>query len=364
MRRIRFYFLWNLIFSFFVIACTQNKKESNEITLQWKGEKAEAVNLPLSLFPNSTPDSIVKHLQVRLAKNPVTVISDEVIVNNESVLFKPLIAFTHGLQYEVVFSNKIIGQFEIPPMSTENLTEIISVHPTIDTLPENALKLYITFSKPMQEGNALKNITVIKNNTDTITSTFLDLDQELWNKERTILTLWFDPGRVKRDLQPNKRLGAPLQNGSSYKMIISKEWRDEHGLGLRSDFQKKFIAGKRDNASSNTGAWIIKPVRSNTKESLTVLLDEPLDYILLKNAIRITDDKGNIMQGNFEPTMKETVLTFTPNEAWKPGDYIMEIESRLEDLAGNNLNRPFDKDILIPDVKEQKNIYTKKFRID
>ena len=69
----------------------------------------------------------------------------------------------------------------------------------------------------MQEGQALENITVIKNGKDTIPSIFLDLQPELWNKERTILTLWLDPGRIKRDLQPNKKLGLPLELGALIK---------------------------------------------------------------------------------------------------------------------------------------------------
>ena len=41
--------------------------------------------------------------------------------------------------------------------------------------------------------------------------TFLDLQPELWNAEGTVLTLWLDPGRIKRDLIPNKELGIPLK---------------------------------------------------------------------------------------------------------------------------------------------------------
>lgn len=32
-------------------------------------------------------------------------------------------------------------------------------------------------------------------------------------------------------------------------------------------------------------------------------------------------------------------------DEWATGSYILESESRREDLAGNNLNRPFDRDI-------------------
>ncbi len=42
---------------------------------------------------------------------------------------------------------------------------------------------------------------------------------------------------------------------------------------------------------------------------------------------------------------KERAFLFYASESWKAGEYNLRIEGRLEDLAGNNLNRPFDKDL-------------------
>ena len=363
-KRIRFHFFWNLVLSLLFLACTENKKERSTITIQWNGEKAEAVQIPVGLLPGIVKDSLAELLQVRLLNNAAPILHDELSLNNETVIFKPLIAFTPGLRYEVLFSNKPVGQFEIPALSMANRTEIVSIFPTVDTLPENALKLYIVFSKPMQEGQALNNITVIKNDNDTLQSTFLHLDQELWNKERTTLTLWFDPGRVKRDLQPNKNLGLPLQENNRYKIIIAESWRDERGIILKSGYQKEFIVGKRDNHFPNPENWTIYQPKAGTKEGLRIELHESLDYLLLKNAVHIIDRNGKTVDGTFVPMAKETVLTFTPDGIWNRAEYIINIESRLEDLAGNNLNRLFDKDLTKPDNREQKAIFSRKFRVD
>ena len=57
----------------------------------------------------------------------------------------------------------------------------------------------------MQEGHSLENILLIRNEKDTIRDAFLDLQPELWNKEGTVLTLWFDPGKdQKRSCSPMK----------------------------------------------------------------------------------------------------------------------------------------------------------------
>ncbi len=83
-------------------------------------------------------------------------------------------------------------------------------------------------------------------------------------------------------------------------------------------------------------------------------------YLLLKNAVSITNSNGTIINGTFETGSKETILSFIPDELWKPAEYSINIEARLEDLAGNNLNRLFDKDLTQPNRNEQQKIFIKK----
>ena len=91
----------------------------------------------------------------------------------------------------------------------------------------------------MQEGDELKHIHLIKDGRDTLSSVFLDL--ELWNNERTMLTLWLDPGRIKRELQPNKLLGPPLIKGSHYQLLIDKDWQDAEGILLKEKLGEEFF---------------------------------------------------------------------------------------------------------------------------
>jgi hypothetical protein len=230
-------------------------------------------------------------------------------------------------------------------------------------LPLNVLKIYIAFSKPMQEGQALENIAVIKNGKDTISSIFLDLQPELWNKERTILTLWLDPGRIKRDLQPNMNLGSPLEQGTSYQVVINQGWRDAEAVSLATAYHKDFVLGVRDSLSPNTGSWTIYSPKAGSSQALKIELHEPLDYVLLKNAVRILDNAGAVVNGVIDIEAEETILHFTPSVLWRPGDYTIEIESRLEDLAGNNLTRLFDKDLTRKDTAVPKDVYKRVFNI-
>jgi hypothetical protein len=51
---------------------------------------------------------------------------------------------------------------------------------------------------------------------------------------------------------------------------------------------------------------------------------------------------------------EETRWRFTPKAPWKAGTYHLVAETTLEDLAGNNLERPFEVDVFHPIQKEIK----------
>jgi hypothetical protein len=361
-KKIRFPILWSLVFSFLLFSCSQKKKENNAVTIEWEGNKAKRIIVPLELLSGTPQDSIEKLLHIQLANTNAPMLGDY-IITNDAVTFQPLIAFTRGLKYEIHFAGKLLAIVEIPTDPLHAVPELLSIYPTGDTLPLNLLKVYLEFSKPMQEGQALENIVVTKNNRDTVPSVFLDLQPELWNKERTILTLWLDPGRIKRDLQPNKEIGLPLELGATYQIINKSGWRDAEGDSLFNRYLKEFYVGSRDSISPNPDTWTIHLPKAGSKQKLKIDLHEPLDYMLLKNAIRVFDNTGKVVNAVIEIEAGETIVYFIPSIEWSAGNYTLEIESRLEDLAGNNLNRLFDKDLTKKTNTTQKDIYKRVFTV-
>ena len=361
-KKIRTSVLGSLVFSFLFLSCSENKKEDHSVAVQWEGRRAESIIIPWQFLNGISKDSIQQLLHIQLF-NTNTPMLGEYILTDDAVIFRPLIAFTHGLKYEVRLANKLLSKIEIPLNDANDAPELISIYPACDTVPLNLLKIYIAFSKPMQEGQSVKNIAVIRNQQDTIPAIFLDLQPELWNNERTMLTLWLDPGRIKRDLQPNKTMGSPLQQGASYQIVINKDWPDAEGVTLPNTHRKDFVVGLRDSLSPDPGRWTIYAPKAGSSQPLKIELHESLDYVLLKNAIRIVDNTGKILNGIIETESEETILNFTPSIVWSHGDYTLEIESRLEDLAGNNLNRLFDKDITRKSAVLQKEVYKRSFHI-
>lgn len=362
-KKIGLQLLWGLVFFLFAACAKKEKTNSEAFSVSWKEGKPTILNIYHEYIPDDNIDSLEQWLQVRL-RGSSTAILGRYSVEEKDLKFLPLIPFTRRLTYDVYWKNKLLGSVKIIPPEDEVLPRVVDIYPTNDTVPQNLLKIYIKFSKPMQEGKSADYISVIKNDKDTLPEVFLDLQPELWNNDRTILTLWLDPGRTKRDLQPNKQSGSPLMAGNRYEIVVKKEWPDQEGLGMYENHKKKFVAIDRDGHSPDPATWVITPPKAGDTWALRVVMHESMDYLLLKGALRIVDSNGNLIDGDIEVWPEEKVFQFFPNHNWKPGMYTLEIEPRLEDLAGNNLARLFDRDLTRDSTMKKEQLFKRTFHIN
>ncbi|MEX2235860.1 MAG: hypothetical protein WD824_27130 [Cyclobacteriaceae bacterium] len=353
-----------LILSFCLAACLQKRDIPSAIAIKWDDSVATGFVVPRQLVSTVSDDSVRDGLRIHLVRDtPQPPVLGEYRILNDEVIFQPLIPFTRGLTYEVRFKNQSLATIRIPPVDPARAPELIAIYPTQDTLPENLLKMYLEFSQPMKETDPLSYVRLVRNGRDTMPEVFLDLRPALWNNEGTLLTLWLDPGRIKRDLQPNKSLGAPLLANQTYKLVIDKRWPSKSGALLKRSSDKTFFAGARDNLSPDLALCNISIPRPGTKDPLRIDLPETLDCVLLKEAIDVIDSHAKSVEGKVNITDEETVLLFIPAAEWQRGSYFLRSESRLEDLAGNNLNRLFDRDMTVQQAEIQKDFHKLEFTI-
>ena len=268
----------------------------------------------------------------------------KIIDTDTSYIFKPTIPFTKGLKYNVYIRGDLVKSIIIKKDEV-NLEKVsVNIYPSKDTLPENLLKMYFEFSKPMKEvNNSLDYITVRNLTKDSVVDVFLKLSPELWNKNHSRLTLWLDPGRVKTDLIPNKILGLPLQAGNKYRIEINNEWEGVNG-GVIDSYIKEFYVFNRDDKSPNIKEWSHIEPKQNTRDTLKIDFNESLDAVLSKENIFIIDEDENRVEGQVSLTSNESLFNFVPKTSWKKGVYRIDVDPKLEDLAGNNLTRLFDVD--------------------
>ena len=105
------------------------------------------------------------------------------------------------------------------------------------------------------------------------------------------------------------------------------------------------MTGQYDSLSPEPATWKIRIPKSGTIGTLDVYFNESLDYMLVKNAIHITDGVGMDIPGSIIVLPGEIGFIFTPAVPWKEADYNLMVETRLEDRAGNNLEHLFDNDL-------------------
>jgi hypothetical protein len=352
--------LLSLIFFACIFAASCKQKGVEEITIIWSDTHAAGISIPTVLLKQQQAHSISTHLQVRLQNNPTAMLG-EYSITDDKVLFKPAIPLTRGMTYHIMFKDEVVGKLKVPLADASLATSVVKVFPTQDTVPENLLKIYVQFSAPMREGEALNHIVLLDEHNDTLPNVFLNLQPELWNKERTTLTVWLDPGRIKRDLIPNQKMGNPLQKGHQYTLLISDDWKDVQGLPLQQSYTKNFFVTDRDSISPQPALWKLQVPAEATSQPLTIMLGEPLDYFLLGETIRVIDSKGNSIAGKINVSTDETQIEFIPGKPWQAGQYIIQAASHLEDLAGNNLNRPFDRDIKLQRSNVEKVSFVREF---
>lgn len=337
--------MWNLVFFVAIISACNNRPERSGFSLVKDQEIYSGVFIPFDSMEGVDKSKIEQEIIIKLQGSSESMLG-EYTADKNGVTFNPLIRLTPGNVYQVVFRGRILTSLAVPNEKKSGTSKLIGIYPSADTLPENLLKVYLKFSNPMRRGMSGQYLSMLDEKGDTLKNIFLNLEPELWDEESRQLTVWLDPGRIKRGLQPNERDGNPLQTGSLYTLAVSKEWTDIQGAQLNKAYTKQFVAMAKDLESPDPVKWEIKIPKSGSRDALSIYFLEALDYALLYNTISIIQPGGQTFNGQISVNNKERSLLFYPKTNWKPGTYHLEIDSKLEDLAGNNLNRLFDRDLL------------------
>ena len=269
-------------------------------------------------------------------------------VDGGALTFRPRFPLSPGLHVRAVFrlpgGTPVDAVFEIPkaapPAAT---TRVAHVYPSTDILPANQLKLYICFSAPMSRGEAWRHIRLLREDGSLVPLPFLEIAQELWDRDNLRLTVLFDPGRIKRGLASLAEAGPALEEGRSYTLAISRDWLDGHGAELADEYRKAFRVGPADRDPPQVATWQVIAPATGTTDALVVHFPKPMDYALLQHSMAVAGPLGAV-DGAVAVEHDETEWRFTPRRKWTAGDYRIVVQTTLEDLAGNHIGRPFDVD--------------------
>jgi hypothetical protein len=237
----------------------------------------------------------------------------------------------------------IVATVTVPATHVVPTTTVARIYPSGDTVPENLLRIYIEFSGPMGRPSGIPHLKLLGSDGREIEGAFLPLDYEFWDSAHTRFTAFLDPGRVKSGILPNKQMGRALDAGRTVTLVISRDWRDEHGLPLKDDYRRVLQVAPPAKAPLDPAAWRIEPPAADGRHALVVTFPKPLDHGLLMRALGVVRN-GEAIAGDVTLEAAETRWIFTPRDPWRAGPHNLLALDTLEDAGGNQIGRAFEVD--------------------
>lgn len=286
--------------------------------------------------------------------------------SGSKTVFVPLAPFQQGQTYRV--------QWEKPKGTQRSLN--ISI-PTIDvstpfvrlepetTLPANALKVYLHFSEPMEQGVFLDRLRLLDDTGKEILGPFRET--ELWSPDGKRLTVWFHPGRQKTGVNLNIDEGPVFRPNKQYILIVAANWRSTAGVAIGRDQKFTINTTEADHACPQITQWAIQKPRAGTREALQLRFDEGMDPAMLQSALKVRKQGSSTdLHGTAQVNRNAKGWRFVPATAWEVGEYEVVVDPELEDLAGNTLIKPFEVDLGAPasPVSSTPAVSTLRFRVE
>jgi hypothetical protein len=268
-------------------------------------------------------------------------------VLRDGIRFTPHYPFETGVPFRAILDvpgpvGVKILDFYFPRETATSETEVSHVYPSDDVLPENLLRFYVRFSNPMGRGQAEANIEILGPDGRPVPDVLYRAPVELWDNGMTCLTVLLDPGRLKRGVGPNRRLGPPLRKGERYTLAVGAGVIDAYGRPLRDGFRKSFSVAEPVRERIAVEAWDILPPLMGSREPLELGFPRPLDWAQLWRGITVASETGQTVGGRIDIDAGETRWRFTPDAPWQRGAHSVRVAPGLEDVCGNTPYAPFD----------------------
>lgn len=315
-----------------------------------KGMEAGAPSVSLSptLIEVMEPSASVTSLEVRpfLASGPGAVLMGTLRPGPESLGFEPALPLLAGQLYQVQWRNGRGHAVIWTAVCPEGKVAVPTVRllPMGVPLPANALKIYLQFSEPMEQGVFMDKLRLLDTTGREISGPFRET--ELWSPDGKRLTVWFHPGRQKTGVNLNVEEGPVLEAGRAYKLEVEGSWRSAAGVALGKDAVFSLTVGEEDHDCPQSERWRLSLPKAGSREALHITFEEPLDTAMLSGALKVY-----VATPRQEVRMKVTVAatglewSAVPEAPWQAGPYDLSPDSLLEDLAGNSLRKKFEVDV-------------------
>ncbi len=263
--------------------------------------------------------------------------------------FVPTAPFIQGQTYRIEITMRDGTKTKIETVFDKkaSIPPTVRISPAVSEIPANTLKLYLDFDRPMEHGDFLRHVSLQRRDGQEVTGAFRET--ELWSPDGKRLTLMFHPGRQKTGVNLNIDEGPVLTAGERVTLLISGQWRSADGVPLGKEGAFVLQPQAADHEQPNPSKWKLSIPKANTLQPLDLITDELFEPQIFQRAIQLQNVNGTATTEIFQ--LHRLLWRFTPKQPWQPGAHTITIDPLLEDLAGNNLLRPFETDVSAPTPK-------------
>lgn len=298
------------------------------------------------LPPVSGPvaDPLVRPATATVSAPPM---AGTLVDDDGDVCFVPRFGFVAGTAYTVRSAGTVLATLTRPARPLTPTAEVVAIHPTVDVVPRNLLRCYVSFSAPMSEGDAATRVRLVDDAGDPLAHALLPTEYELWSTDHTRLTVLLDPARIKRGLAGHRAAGYPLRPGERVRLVVDAGFRDATGAPLVAGAERGYRVGADLRGHVDPAAWRLTPPAEGSGDPLVVAFGRPLDSALLSRCLRVAGPYG-VVAGTVAVADGERAWRLTPAQPWRAGPHRLLVDPVLEDVAGNAVDRVFDRDLADP----------------
>jgi hypothetical protein len=209
----------------------------------------------------------------------------------------------------------------------------IRISPQAKVLPANTLRFYIHFPKPAEAHFDRDQLWLLNEEEQVVHDPFLVLSQELWSPDGRRLTVFMEPGRIKRGIGTDPSHDPALVVGKSYSLAIT-------ALGQTANHSFR-VSDPVLEAITETDWRVVSPT-AGSSEPAVVHFDRVMDAGLCEDEIGIVTSSGEVVQTHVSLAPDGTKMHLIPSRPWSAEEHYLFVSERLEDVCGNRLGEALD----------------------
>lgn len=210
----------------------------------------------------------------------------------------------------------------------------VALWPPPAAWPANILRFHLAFPLPMDGWRAMDHLALEAAGDTAPGTALLDLQDELWDPEQTVLTVLLHPGRVKRGVGA---LGTALRPGAAARLLLRATLTDATGEALGRDVTFGITVTPAVRAPIRLPDSITP---GDARASVPLDLGRPFDLLGVTEGLRLADMAGRPVAHRAEPFARGVVLH--PATTWPGGVLRLAASPWLEDACGNRADAAFE----------------------